>query len=374
MAVTQLKVPYVDLARQHAPLKGDLLAAAGRVIDRGNFILGAEVAEFERRFADLCGTADAVGVSSGGEALALSLKVLGIGNGDEVISAPNSFVGSASSIALTGAKPVFADVDDSFNLDPAKVEAAITPRTKALMPIHLTGRPADMERLTEIAGRFHLYIIEDAAQAVLAARGGKRVGAWGTTGCFSLHPLKTLNALGDAGVITTDDQDLADRLRVLRNFGLRTRDECAEWSTNSRLDTLQAAMLLVKLDRLEAWTERRRANAAYYFEKLSGLPGLKLPFDRPGEYQVHHTFVIRSQRRDELKAFLAARGVGSSIHYPIPIHLQPAAKSLGYKRGDFPVAERQAAEILSLPIHHDLEQHELAYVAQCVTEFFEQTS
>jgi len=367
---TLLTVPYVDLARQHASIKEELLAAVARVIDRGDFILGEETAEFERRFAKLCGTAHAIGVNSGADALLLCLRALNIGQGDEVITAPSSFVASASCIALAGARPVFVDVDESFNLDPRKVEAAITSRTKAILPVHLTGRPAEMELLAEIADRRHLFVIEDAAQSILAERAHRRVGAWGTVGCFSLHPLKTLNACGDGGVITTNDPALAERLRVLRNLGLRTRDECIEWSGNSRLDTIQAAMLLVKLEHLEDWTKRRRENAAVYFERLAGLPGLTLPLDRPNEFQVHHTFVIQTDRRDELKAFLASRGIGTSIHYPVPIHLQPAAKSLGYKRGDFPVAERQADRILSLPVHQDVDKHALEYVCETVTEFF----
>jgi dTDP-4-amino-4,6-dideoxygalactose transaminase len=366
---TLVTVPYVDLARQHAEIKDQLLAAAGRVIERGDFILGTETAEFERRFAELCGTSHAVGLNSGMDALVLSLKALDIGEGDEVITAPNSFVASAACIALVGARPVFVDVDESFNLDPDKVEAAITPRTKAILPIHLTGRPAAMEELVEIAQRFNLLIIEDAAQAVLAERHGKRVGAWGTAGCFSLHPLKTLNACGDGGVVTTNDARLAERLRTLRNLGLRTRDDCVEWSTNSRLDTMQAAMLLVKLDYLERWTKRRRENAAYYFKHLAGLPGLMLPVDLPDEVQVHHTFVVLAERRDALKAFLDNRGVGTSSHYPTPIHLQTAAASLGYRRGDFPMTEWQAERILSLPVHQHLELHELAYVCEAISEF-----
>lgn len=366
---TLLTVPYVDLARQHAGVKDELLAAAGRVIERGDFILGAETAEFERRFAELCGVAHAVGMNSGMDALVLSLKALEIGPGHEVITAPNSFVASASCVALTGARPVFVDVDDSYNLDPSLVEAAITPRTKAILPVHLTGRPAAMEALAEIARRHGLAIVEDAAQAVLAERHGKRVGAWGTVGCFSLHPLKTLNACGDGGVVTTNDAQLAERLRILRNLGLRTRDDCVEWSTNSRLDTLQAAMLLVKLDHLEDWTRRRRENAAYYDEHLAGLPGLTLPVQRPNEVQVHHTYVVVAERRDALKAFLAERGVGTSIHYPVPIHLQRAAAALGYRRGDFPVTEHQADRILSLPVHQDLEPHELAYVCETIADF-----
>ena len=367
---TQLRVPYVDLARQHASIKSELLEAASHVIERGDFILGEATTQFEEQLAQLCGTKYAVGVNSGMDALVLSLKALGVGEGDEVITPPNSFVASASCIALTGARPVFADVDESYNVDPEKLEAAITPRTKALLPVHLTGRPAAMEAIMEIAQRHKLIVVEDAAQAILAEHYGKKVGSWGDAGCFSLHPLKTLNACGDGGAVTTNNAELAERLRTMRNLGLRTRDDCVEWATNSRLDTMQSAMLLVKLKYLEDWTKRRIANAAYYRRHLTGIVGLTLPLERQNERQVHHTFVVLAEHRDQLKAYLEKRGIGTSVHYPTPIHLQTAAQPLGYRRGDFPVTEWQADRILSLPIHQDLHQSELDYVCEVVSDFF----
>ena len=365
-----MKIPYVDLVGSHAAIRSELLDAVGRVIDHGAFILGPEVERFESAFANLCGVAHAIGVANGTDALMLALKAIDVGPGDEVITAPNSFVASASCIALVGARAVFVDVLDDYMLDPNLVERAITSKTKAILPVHLTGRAADMTSLCEIASRHHLAIIEDAAQAVLAEHRGRRVGSFGRIGCFSLHPLKTLNACGDAGVITTNDEKLAQRLRVLRNLGLRTRDDCVEWAPNSRLDTLQAAILLVKLKYLEDWTKKRRSNADHYRRRLAGLDGVRLPVEDRNERSVYHTFVIRARRRDELKTFLQERGVGTSIHYPVPIHLNAAARALGYGSGAFPNTEAQAKEILSLPVYDGLLPEQLDDVCEAIIEFY----
>jgi len=367
---TAAAVPYVDLARQHAALKGELLEAIGRVIDHGTFILGPEVDTFEQEMARLSGTRFAVAVNSGTDAIILSLRAAGVGPGDEVITAPNSFVASASSIALVGARPVFVDVRDDYNIDPDRIEAAITPRTKAIVPVHLTGRPCAMDRIAEIAARHNLAVVEDCAQAVLASYRGRPVGGWGTFGCFSLHPLKTLNACGDGGVITTSDPDAAETLRHMRNIGLRTRDDCVVWSGNSRLDTVQAAVLLVKLKYLRAWTERRRDNAAYYRARLADVPEISVPGERDGEYAVYHTCVVQADRRDQLREFLAARGIGSAVHYPVPIHLMRAARDLGLAAGAFPVTERQAQRILSLPVFPELATAELDAVIFAIREFY----
>ncbi|MDX6770462.1 MAG: DegT/DnrJ/EryC1/StrS family aminotransferase [Elusimicrobiota bacterium] len=363
------RIPYVDLAGQHRALKADLLAAAGRVIDSGQFILGPEVAEFEAAFAALHGVKHAVGVANGTDALTLTLRALGVGPGDEVVTAANSFVASASCAALVGATPVLADVRADYNIDPKAVERALTKKTKVLLPVHLTGRPADMDALSDLAKRKGLLIVEDAAQAVLAGYKGRKVGSFGAAGCFSLHPLKTLNALGDGGVITTDDAALAEKLRVLRNLGLATRENCVTFSGNSRLDTLQAAMLLVKLKHLAAWTEARRRHAAAYQKALAGVPGLVVPVDAPGEHAVYHTFIVASEKRDALKAFLSEHGVDTAVHYPVPIHLQDAAKALGWKPGAFPEAERQAGRILSLPVYPELSDEDRDRVAALIREF-----
>jgi dTDP-4-amino-4,6-dideoxygalactose transaminase len=370
-AISSDAVPYVDLPAQHAPLKAEILAAVERVLESGDFILGGAVEAFEQRLAALIGVRFAVGCGNGTDALQLSLRALDIGAGDEVITPPNSFVASTSCIRLAGAIPVFVDVDETYNIDPDKIEAAITPRTKAIMPVHLTGRPAHMERILAIAAKHQLAIVEDSAQAILAEFDGKRVGSTGTLGCFSLHPLKTLNACGDGGVVTTNDEKLARRLRILRNLGLQTRDDCAEWAVNSRLDTLQAAILLVKLDHLEAWTEARRANAARYRGLLANVTGLTLPTDSPRERQVYHTFVVQAERREALRAYLSERGIGTSVHYPVPIHLHTAARELGHRRGAFPVTERQADLILSLPVHNTLRPDQIDRVAATIREFYE---
>ena len=367
-----MKIPYVNIAAQHAPLKGELLDAIGKVIYKGQFILGDEVLEFEKRFAELCGVRYAVGVNSGTDALILALKALGIGPGDEVITVPNSFVASASCIALLDARPVFVDVRDDYNIDPTLIEQAITPRTKAILPVHLTGRPVDMEPILDIAKHYNLHVVEDCAQAVTAEYKGKRVGGFGTIGCFSLHPLKTLNACGDGGVLTTNGTVLAERFKILRNIGLKSRDECVTWSGNSRLDNIQAAILLVKLNYLSAWTEKRRANAHFYQRHLANLQQLKMPNDKPYERSVYHTFVIQTEFRNELKTYLAGCGIETAIHYPVPIHFHKAAEKLGYGPGSFPVTERHAQRILSLPIYPELKTNELDYIVEIIHKFFKE--
>jgi dTDP-4-amino-4,6-dideoxygalactose transaminase len=364
------RIPYVDVARQHAGLREELHAALDRVLDHGHFILGEEVEEFERQFTKIAGTEFAVGVNSGTDALILCLRAFNIGPGDEVITAPNSFVASAGCVALVGAKPVFVDVREDYNLDPSLLEKAITPRTKAIIPVHLTGRPADMDPILDIARRHRLRVIEDAAQAVTAEYKGRRVGSFGDAGCFSLHPLKTLNACGDGGVVATNNRELVEKVQLMRNLGLKTRENAVLWSSNSRLDTLQAALLLVKLKHLDEWTEKRRANARFYRDKFKGLAQVQTPVDAPHERSVYHTFVIQADRRDELKQHLTDQGIGTAVHYAIPIHLQEAAAGLGYRRGAFPVAERQAARILSIPVYPELRREDLELVAETIASFY----
>ena len=347
------------------------MGAVGQVIDHGRFILGPEVSEFERQFAQVCGANYAVGVNSGTDALILALKALGIGEGDEVITVPNSFVSSAGCIILAGAKPVFVDVGEDYNLDPVLLEKAITPKTRAILPVHLTGRPADMESIMEIANTHGLYVIEDAAQAVSAEYKGKPVGSIGTVGCFSLHPLKTLNACGDGGVLTTNDPALYEEFKTLRNIGLQDRDDCVAWSYNSRLDTIQAAMLLAKLKYLAGWTQQRRDNAGFYQQRLADLPQVQTPVDQPFEKAVYHTFVIQAEHRDSLKTYLSDQGIGTAVHYPTPIHLQKAAAGLGLGEGSYPVTERQAKRILSLPVYPELDPSELEHVAASVRSFYD---
>ncbi len=364
-------IPYVDIAAQHAAIKHELMAAVSDVLDSGQFILGQQVAEFEQRFAEMCGVRHAVGVNSGTDALILGLKALGIGPGDEVITAPNSFVASTGCIRLLGAKAILVDVGDDYNIDPEKIAAALSPRTKAILPVHLTGRPCDMDPVLRIANERGLQVIEDCAQAVLAEYKGRKVGSFGTIGCFSLHPLKTLNACGDGGMLTTDDPELYERLKVMRNLGLKTRDDCIMWSQNSRLDTLQAAILLVKLKYLDHWIARRRENAQRYREQLQSVAQIRLPpRERDYEKAVYHTFVIQAERRDDLRAFLSAHGIGSSVHYPVPIHLTEAGRELGYPKGSFSVTEAQASAIVSLPIYPELSEDKLDLVCEQIKAFY----
>jgi dTDP-4-amino-4,6-dideoxygalactose transaminase len=369
-AKTARSIPFVDLAASHAPIKSELLAAISRVIDSGMYILGEEVEIAEQAFAALCGTRYAIGVNSGTDALVLSLRALGVGPGDEVITAANSFVASAGCAALLGARPVLVDVGPDFNLDPTCVERAITPRTRAIIPVHLGGRPAPMDEIQRIARKHDLYVIEDAAQAVCAEYRGERVGSLGTIGCFSLHPLKTLSVIGDGGMITTNDSVVYERIRTLRNLGLRTRDDAVEWSSNSRLDTLHAATLLVKIPHVDAWTERRRRHAQLYRELLEELPEVQTPDELSHERAVYQVFKIMADDRDALQAHLLAQGIGSAVHYAKPIHRQSVGARLGYRAGDFPVTEYQARRILSLPVYHTLEAADIEHVAGAIHAFY----
>jgi dTDP-4-amino-4,6-dideoxygalactose transaminase len=355
---------------QHKVLKAELLEAVGRILDHGNFILSAEVEEFESKFADLCGVQYAVGVNSGTDALILSLHALDIGPGDDVIVTPNGFLASTSCIALVGARPVFIDVREDYNLDPYQIEKVITPNTKAIIPVHLTGRPADMNPIRQIAEKRDLYVVEDCAQAVLAEYHGQKVGSLGALGCFSLHPYKNLAACGDAGIITTNSTELYEKLRRLRNHGIQPNNEITEWGYNSRLDAFQAAVLLVKLKYLENWTIKRRAIAEFYQNALKEIIELKVPIDQSFEKAVYHTFIIQAERRDELKDYLEKKGVMTGVHYPVPVHLHKAAKPLNYPPSSFPNVEKLAQHILSLPVYPELTDDQLHHIVDCIKEFY----
>jgi len=361
-------VKYVNLAAQHRDMRSELLEAVGRVLDKGEFILGECVEQFEQRFASYCGCSYALGVANGTDALVLAFKALGIGPGDEVITVANSFLSTTAAIVLVGARPVFIDVREDYNINPDLLERAITARTKALLPVHLTGRIADMNPILQIASHHGIHVIEDAAQAVGATYHGKKAGSFGIIGCFSLHPLKNLNACGDAGMLTTNDEALKNKLLKLRNHGLKNRDESEFWGFNSRLDSLQAALLNVKFDHLSQWTEQRRLNASFYREKLHDL--VACPMEKPFEKPVYHTFVIQTDQRDALQKSMLEAGVETKIHYPIPIHMQPAARDLCYKPGDLPVTERLAKTILSLPVYPELTLEQKELVVRAVQEFY----
>lgn len=364
-------VTMVNVRRQNAELVSELVAAVQRVVRHGQYVLGPEVEELEQRWAALSGTRFAVGVSDGTAALTLTLRALGLAEGDEVITAPNSFIASVSAIVHAGGKPRLSDVGSDFNLDPTAVERAVTERTKGIIAVHLAGRPAPMGELLNVAERHGLWILEDAAQAIGAAVDGKPVGSLGLAGCFSLHPLKTLGACGDAGMVTTDDEALAGRLRRLRNHGITKRQEdCSVWGFNARIDTIQAAMVLVKLPMLEQWIARRRANAAVYREHIGAL--VDFPSDRAKDTPTYQTFPVLVDRRDELRAALLSAGIETAIHYATPIHLLPVAADLGHGPGDFPHAESQARRLISLPIHEGLEEHDIRRVCGIIEGFYAQ--
>jgi dTDP-4-amino-4,6-dideoxygalactose transaminase len=361
------QVPYTNFPHLVNEVRPELHAAFDRVIGSGHYILGPNLAEFERAIGDLLGVKHAVGVSSGTSALHLALRHLGIGPGDEVITAPNSFLASASSVALVGATPRFADAGDDMNLDPAALEAAITPRTRAVIPVHLTGRPARMPEIMAIARKHNLVVLEDCAQAIGARRQGQAVGSWGQAGAFSCHPLKNLFAFGDAGLIATNDAALNQRLRLARSHGMSHRDTCDFWSDNSRMDELQAALLLVNLRKLHDWTEERRRLAFRYNAALKDV--VQVPEEGPGEYHVYQTYMIRAERRDALQEHLRAKGIEALTHYKTLIHLQPAAAALGYRADDFPVAKKLSETILSLPLYPGLTEGQQDHAQACIREF-----
>lgn len=367
MAETTTRVPYTDLSGLAATIKPELLEAFEGVLDSGRYVLGPNVAAFEDELARLCGAATAVGVGNGTDALHLLFRALPLEPGDEVITAPNSFVASAAAVELAGGRAVLADVGDDLNIDPAAVEAAITPRTRALLPVHLTGRPAAMTELRRIASAHGLVLVEDAAQSVGARLDGAAVGSLGDAACFSLHPLKNLHAYGDAGAVTAADEALAGRLRMWRNHGLRDRETVEFFAFNSRLDELHAALLRVQLRHLDEWTAERRRLAHRYNDGLRDVA--TVPDEAPGEFHVYQTYVLQTDRRDELQAFLQERGVEALVHYRTPIHLQPGAGHLGYAPEDLPVSTRAAQRILSLPLFPGLGDERQDRVIELIREF-----
>ncbi|MEI6572505.1 MAG: DegT/DnrJ/EryC1/StrS family aminotransferase [Alphaproteobacteria bacterium] len=368
----KISIPFVDLARQFRSIEPELTQAFHDVGRSGIYIMGERLSAFERMASEFIGTKHAIGVASGADALFLVMKSLGIGPGDEVITAPNSFLASAWTIIATGATPVFADVSEDMNIDPAQIRRAITVKTRGIIPVHLTGRPADMDAINDIAKEHNLFVLEDAAQAIGAKYKGRRVGSLGTAAAFSLHPLKNLGIYGDGGLITTDDDELASHLMKIRNHGLINRDECELWGYNSRLDPMQAAFAEIKLGYLEKWNERCRSIARVYRESLNQY--VEVPRDHDYEYSVYHNFVIRTDKRPELIKHLQLLNIDTRIHYPIPIHLQACASKLGYGLGSFPRTEADAKRILSLPIYPELTDEEVAYVAESVRSYFKRVS
>lgn len=363
-------IPLVDLKAQYRAIGPEIDEAIGRVIANTSFIMGVEVRSFEEAFAEACGVGFAIGVASGTAALQLALEALGVGAGDEVITTPLTFLATVESIAQCGARPVFVDIDPHMhNLDPAGLSVAITAQTRAIMPVHLYGRPADMDAISEVARQHNLFVVEDAAQAHLARYRGRVVGALGDVACFSFYPGKNLGAYGDAGMVVTDDEGLAGKVRLLRDHGRSEKYVHQILGHGERLDALQAAILAAKLPHLPDWNARRRDVAARYCELLADLP-LTLPPDSEEVEPVYHLFVVRTPRRDALRQHLKERDIAAGIHYPLPLHLQPACAHLGYGAGDFPQAERAANEVLSLPIYPELTDDQVTQVAGAVREFF----
>lgn len=360
-----MRVPFIDLTVQYESIKSEIDQAIQEVIESSTFAGGRFVEKFENEFAEFCHSKHCIGVGSGTEALWLILLAMGIGSGDEVITVPNTFIATVEAVSLSGARPVFVDVDEqNYTMNPSMLEASITPRTKAIMPVHLFGQMADMDAIIEIARLKGLRVIEDACQAHGAEYKGRRAGSIGEAAAFSFYPGKNLGAYGEAGAVTTDDPEIARKIRMLRNHG-----QCRKYyhdivGINGRMDGIQGAVLSVKLSHLDAWNEKRRKNARKFDELLAGMPGVILPKEAEGNRHVYHIYAIRILGRDTLLTKLKEKGINCAIHYPVPIHLQKAYEQLKLSRGSLPIAERTAAELLSLPMFAELTDFEMEYVAK----------
>jgi dTDP-4-amino-4,6-dideoxygalactose transaminase len=369
-----MNIPLLDLKAQYQSIRTEILAAVETTCDEQGFILGPRVAALEQAVSAYVGSSAAVGVASGSDALLLSLMALGVKAGDEVITVPFTFFATAGAISRLGATPVFIDIrPETFNMDPELIERALTPRTKAIIPVHLFGQCADMEEIARIAKRRGVGVIEDACQAIGAARNQARAGVLGDLACFSFFPSKNLGGFGDGGMVTTNNKDLAGAIAMLRVHGSRVRYMHEAVGINSRLDALQAAVLLVKLKYLDQWGEGRRRNASRYGELFADaklLDHVTLPVVEQENDHVFNQYTIRIQRRDQLRAYLKDKGVGTEVYYPLPMHLQNCYRDLGYQKGAFPVSEQAAAEVLSLPIYAELQEDQLAYVVRCIAEFY----
>jgi len=359
-----MNIPLVDLGAQYQPLKNEILAGMEQALDGMRLFLGPNVQAFEKEFAEFCGVKHGIGVSDGTTALHVILRAMDVGTGDEVITVSHTFIASAEAIVLAGARPVFVDIDpETCLMDVRQVESRITPRTKAIMPVHLYGQTVDMDPLMELAKRHGLKVIEDACQAHGALYKGRRAGSLGDAAAFSFYFSKNLGAYGEGGFITTNDDELAYKIRMVRDHGSERRYYHDRIGWNARLDELQAVALRVKLPHLEAWNEARRDHAARYNELLSGLP-VTTPVERAGNRHVYHLYVIRVPDRDRVQAHLKGHGIASGIHYPVPVHLQKAMAYLGYRAGDLPVTERIVGEILSLPMYAELTDEQISYIRE----------
>ena len=364
-----MKIPFADLKSLHAEIEEDLTEVFRRVLGNSSFVLGPEVQRFEEEFAAYVGTSHCVAVNTGTAAIHLVLASLGVGPGDEVITVPHTFIATAEAITAVGATPVFIDIDPiSFNMDPALLEAAITSKTRAIMPVHLYGQTADMDPILEIAGRHGIPVIEDACQAHGAEYKGKRAGSLGVAGCFSFYPGKNLGACGEGGAVTTNDADLAHRIRMWRDHGSSKRYEHVFPGLNMRMEGLQGGFLSVKLKHLDRWNDQRREAAAAYSKALAGT-GIEIPTEMPYGRHVYHLYVIQSDTRETLRQQLTDANIESGLHYPTPLHLQEAYRSLGYERGAFPVTERVTSRILSLPMYPGIPVESVKRVVSELREF-----
>ena len=370
--VRRARIPLVDLVGQYRGLRREILRAVDRVLASGAYILGPEVEAFEAELARWCGTRHAVGLASGTDALELALRAFGIGPGDEVITTPFTFMATAEAIVEVGARPVFADVDPvSLTLDPAQVERNIGRRTRAIIPVHLYGQAADMTALGRLARRHHLRVIEDCAQAIGATLHQRCVGSFGDAGCFSFYPSKNLGAYGDGGALVTNSAAVAKRVRMLRGHGARDKYHHVMHGVNSRLDEVHAAMLRIKLRRLPRWNARRRRIARWYAAafRAAGVSPVRLPHELPGRRHVYHVYAVRTRRRRALQEHCARRGIGTVMHYPLPLHRQPALRWLGYGRGSLPQSERAAEETISLPMFPEMTRSDVRRVARIVQPY-----
>jgi dTDP-4-amino-4,6-dideoxygalactose transaminase len=366
-----MKVPLLDLTRQYRSIKAEVDEAVQKVLDHGRFIMGPELVELERKLAEYCEVSNGIGVASGTDALFLSLRAVGIEPGHEVITSPFTFFSTAGVISRLGAKPVFADIDPrTFNIDPSRLKDAITAKSRAVVPVHLFGQIAEMDEIEAAAAKRSLDIIEDAAQAIGATYKGRKAGNMGRTACFSFFPSKNLGAYGDAGFVATNDDDLAELIRKLRVHGAKPKYFHSIIGYNSRLDTIQAAVLLVKLKHLPAWHEARRKKAARYNELLRNIDGVITPFVHPHNYHIYHQYTLVVEDRDGLMEFLKSRQIGIETYYPLPLHLQECYKHLGYKRGDLPVSEELSAKVISLPVFPEMTGDEQDFVAESIKEYY----
>ena len=364
---------FLNLASQYKPIKKEIDSAIQRVLDGGIFIAGPEVESFEKEAADFCGARFAIGVNSGTDALLLSLKALGIKDGDEVITTPFTFIATAGVIANCGAKPVFADINpETFNIDPTKIEEKITPKTKAIIPVHLFGQMADMDEIMRLARKRNLFVVEDACQAIGAEYKGKKAGTIGNLGCFSFFPTKNLGAFGDGGMIITDNNELAEKIRLLKNHGSSPKEKYLNLlvGANSRLDALQAAILRVKLKYLAEWNKQRAEIAFYYSDNLKRVGDIITPFISPDKTHIFHQYTIRTKSRNDLRKFLNEKGIPTMIYYPISLHLQSAFEYLNHKEGDFPEAEKATEEVLSLPIYSGIPRDDQTEIIKSIKEFY----